>query len=72
VPHRDRIRSRRRRATREVVAGPQSSDVRVLVLTTFDEDDHVFEAIRTGAAGRLLEDVFPTDLREGICVVAYC
>jgi DNA-binding NarL/FixJ family response regulator len=44
----------------------------VLVLTTFDEDDHVFEAIRTGAAGRLLEDVFPTDLREGICVVAYC
>jgi DNA-binding NarL/FixJ family response regulator len=44
----------------------------VPVLTTFDEDDHVFEAIRAGAAGHLLEDVSQTDLREGIRVVAYC
>ena len=57
-------------ATREVVADPQLSDVRVLVLTTFDEDEHVFEAIRAGAAGYLLKDVSPTDLRQGIRVVA--
>ncbi|SDM23692.1 two component transcriptional regulator, LuxR family [Geodermatophilus siccatus] len=58
------------RATREVVADPQLRDVRVLVLTTFDEDEHVFEAIRAGAAGYLLKDVSPTDLRRGIRVVA--
>jgi DNA-binding NarL/FixJ family response regulator len=57
-------------ATREVVADPQLRDVRVLVLTTFDEDEHVFEAIRAGAAGYLLKDVSPTDLRQGIRVVA--
>ncbi|MGY1644416.1 response regulator [Geodermatophilus sp. SYSU D00703] len=57
-------------ATREVVADPQLRDVRVLVLTTFDEDEHVFEAVRAGAAGYLLKDVSPTDLRQGIRVVA--
>ena len=57
-------------ATREVVADPRLRDVRVLVLTTFDEDEHVFEAIRAGAAGYLLKDVSPTDLRQGIRVVA--
>jgi DNA-binding NarL/FixJ family response regulator len=57
-------------ATREVVSDPQLRDVRVLVLTTFDEDEHVFEAIRAGAAGYLLKDVSPTDLRQGIRVVA--
>jgi DNA-binding NarL/FixJ family response regulator len=57
-------------ATREVVADPQLRDVRVLVLTTFDEDEHVFEAIRAGAAGYLLKDVSPMDLRQGIRVVA--
>ena len=57
-------------ATREVVADPQLRDVRVLLLTTFDEDEHVFEAIRAGAAGYLLKDVSPTDLRQGIRVVA--
>jgi DNA-binding NarL/FixJ family response regulator len=57
-------------ATREVVTDPQLRDVRVLVLTTFDEDEHVFEAVRAGAAGYLLKDVSPTDLRQGIRVVA--
>ena len=57
-------------ATCEVVADPRLRDVRVLVLTTFDEDEHVFEAIRAGAAGYLLKDVSPTDLRQGIRVVA--
>ncbi|MCV2489871.1 response regulator transcription factor [Geodermatophilus sp. YIM 151500] len=57
-------------ATREIVADPRLDDVRVLVLTTFDEDEHVFEAIRAGAAGYLLKDVSPTDLRQAIRVVA--
>ncbi len=57
-------------ATREVVADPQLGNVRVLVLTTFDEDEHVFEAIRAGAAGYLLKDVSPPDLRHGIRAVA--
>ena len=57
-------------ATREIVADPALDGVRVLVLTTFDEDEHVFEAIRAGAAGYLLKDVSPTDLRQGIRVVA--
>ncbi|MFE7630750.1 response regulator [Kocuria sp. NPDC057446] len=57
-------------ATRRIVADPALRDVRVLVLTTFDEDEHVFEAIRAGAAGYLLKDVSPADLRRAIRVVA--
>ncbi|MEX5270696.1 response regulator [Kocuria sabuli] len=57
-------------ATRRIVADPALHDVRVLVLTTFDEDEHVFEAIRAGAAGYLLKDVSPADLRRAIRVVA--
>ena len=56
-------------ATRQIVADPQLDGVRVLVLTTFDEDEHVFEAIRAGAAGYLLKDVSPTDLRQAIRTV---
>ena len=57
-------------ATRQIVADPKLDGVRVLVLTTFDEDEHVFEAIRAGAAGYLLKDVSPTDLRQAIRTVA--
>src|SRR5699024_12476530 len=42
----------------------------VLVLTTFDEDEHVHEAIRAGAAGYLLKDIAPDALREAIRTVA--
>lgn len=57
-------------ATRAIAADPQLSSVRVLVLTTFDEDALVFEAIRAGAAGFLLKDAEPADLLRGIRVVA--
>jgi DNA-binding NarL/FixJ family response regulator len=56
--------------TRRIVADPQLSNIKVLVLTTFDEDEHVFEAIRSGAAGYLLKDVSPADLRRAIRLVA--
>jgi DNA-binding NarL/FixJ family response regulator len=57
-------------ATREIVADPALAGVRVLILTTFDEDEHVFEAIRAGAAGYLLKDVAPAELRRAVRVVA--
>lgn len=57
-------------ATRAIVADPALDAVRVLVLTTFDEDEHVVEAIRAGAVGYLLKDVSPGDLRSAIRVVA--
>src|SRR2546425_8110526 len=44
-------------ATRRITADPGTSDVRVLVLTTFDVDEYVFAAIRAGASGFLLKDV---------------
>ncbi|MBP2371907.1 response regulator transcription factor [Pseudonocardia parietis] len=57
-------------ATRRIVADSDLGAVRVLVLTTFDEDDHVFEAIRAGAAGYLLKDIVPEELRRSIRTVA--
>jgi DNA-binding NarL/FixJ family response regulator len=57
-------------ATKAIVDDPALADVRVVVLTTFDEDENVMAAIRAGAAGYLLKDVSPIDLREGIRLVA--
>lgn len=57
-------------ATRTIVSDTGLGDVRVLVLTTFDEDEHIFEAITAGASGYLLKDVSPEDLRRGIRAVA--
>ena len=57
-------------ATRAIVADPLLDGIRVLVLTTFDEDEHVHEAIRAGAAGYLLKDIAPDDLRSAIRAVA--
>lgn len=57
-------------ATRRIVADPQLTDVRVVVLTTFDTDEHVFEAVRVGAAGFLVKDSSPDELRQAVRVVA--
>ena len=57
-------------ATRTILADPSAATTRVLVLTTFDDDELVLEALRSGASGFLLKDTRPTQLLEAIEVVA--
>jgi DNA-binding NarL/FixJ family response regulator len=57
-------------ATRTIAADRELSDVRVIMLTTFDLDEYVFEALHAGASGFLLKDVEPNDLRNAMRVVA--
>ncbi len=57
-------------ATRRIVADPRLRGVKVIVLTTFDADEHVFAAIRLGASGFLLKDTQPDELRRAVRVVA--
>lgn len=65
MPHMDGIS-----ATEAIVADKSLADVRVLVLTTFDEDENILAAIRAGSVGYLLKDIAPTELRDAIRVVA--
>ncbi|MFD8990359.1 response regulator [Streptomyces goshikiensis] len=55
-------------ATRLITAGPAAS--RVLVLTTFDEDDHVYGALRAGASGFVVKDMELDDILAAVRVVA--
>jgi DNA-binding NarL/FixJ family response regulator len=57
-------------ATRRIVALDGDPPVRVLMLTTFDLNEYVYEALRAGASGFLLKDVPPEQLAAGIRVVA--
>jgi DNA-binding NarL/FixJ family response regulator len=57
-------------ATRRLGADGAAPAPRVLVLTTFDADEHVVDALRAGASGFLLKDVSPSDLVRAIRVVA--
>jgi DNA-binding NarL/FixJ family response regulator len=57
-------------ATRRVVALDGADPIHVLVLTTFDLNEYVYEALRAGASGFLLKDVPPEQLADGIRVVA--
>jgi DNA-binding NarL/FixJ family response regulator len=57
-------------ATRQVVANAKDDPVRVLMLTTFDLNEYVYEALRAGASGFLLKDTPPEQLVAGIRVVA--
>jgi DNA-binding NarL/FixJ family response regulator len=57
-------------ATRRITADERLSETKVLILTTFDLDDYVFEALRAGASGFLLKDTLPDDLLTAVRVVA--
>lgn len=57
-------------ATRRVVADPRLGSVRVVILTTFDIDEYIFEALRAGASGFLAKDVEPDELRRAVRVAA--
>jgi DNA-binding NarL/FixJ family response regulator len=57
-------------ATRRITTEPALTSVRVVVLTTFDSDEYVYDAIRAGASGFLLKDAPPEDVLDAIRVVA--
>ena len=57
-------------ATRQIAADEQLAEVRVLILTTFESDEYVFEALRAGASGFLLKDAEPLELLHAVRVVA--
>jgi DNA-binding NarL/FixJ family response regulator len=58
------------RATHEIAADPDLADVHVLILTTFDDDEYVIEALGAGAAGFLIKNTEPRQLLHGIRVVS--
>ncbi|HEY3710030.1 MAG TPA: response regulator transcription factor [Amycolatopsis sp.] len=57
-------------ATRRITADPELAGVKVLVLTTFDVDEYVYEALRSGASGFLLKDTEPVELLRALQVIA--
>jgi DNA-binding NarL/FixJ family response regulator len=57
-------------ATKRISADPRLSGVRVVVLTTFDDDENLFGALRAGASGFLVKDVEPEELLQAVRVVA--
>jgi DNA-binding NarL/FixJ family response regulator len=57
-------------ATKRIAADDRLGDVRVLILTTFETDEYVFEALRVGASGFLVKDSDPTEVLRAVRVVA--
>jgi DNA-binding NarL/FixJ family response regulator len=57
-------------ATRQILANAVDNVPRVLVLTTFDADEYVYDALRSGASGFLLKDTEPDQLVSAVRVVA--
>jgi DNA-binding NarL/FixJ family response regulator len=57
-------------ATRRIADDPTTAGVRVLVLTTFELDEYIFESLRAGASGFLLKDTDPDDLLDAVRIVA--
>ena len=64
MPHLDGLA-----ATRRIVDDPDLADVKVVILTTFEIDEYVFEALRAGASGFLLKDADPDELLRAVRVV---
>ncbi|MFI0370975.1 response regulator [Actinomadura sp. 1N219] len=57
-------------ATRRILAGAAEDAPKILMLTTFDLDDYVYEALRAGASGFLLKDASATELADAVRIVA--
>jgi DNA-binding NarL/FixJ family response regulator len=57
-------------ATRQIAADPELAAVKVLIVTTFEVDEYVFEALRAGASGFLLKDAEPVELLQAVRVIA--
>jgi DNA-binding NarL/FixJ family response regulator len=57
-------------ATRVIAADDRLGDVRIVILTTFELDEYVFEAIRAGASGFLVKDTEPVELLRAVRAVA--
>jgi DNA-binding NarL/FixJ family response regulator len=57
-------------ATRRIAANPDLGDVHVVILTTFELDEYIFEGLRAGAAGFLVKDTDAVELLHAIRVVA--
>jgi DNA-binding NarL/FixJ family response regulator len=57
-------------ATREIVDDPRLSGVKIVILTTFELDEYVFEALRCGASGFLVKDTEPVELLAAVREVA--
>jgi DNA-binding NarL/FixJ family response regulator/class 3 adenylate cyclase len=65
MPHMDGVE-----ATRHITTDDRLSATRVVILTTFDLDEYVYDALRAGASGFLLKDILPDDLLAAVRVVA--
>ncbi len=57
-------------ATRRIMASPVTTATRVLILTTFERDDYIYEALRAGASGFMLKNASPEELIHAVRVVA--
>src|SRR3982751_3514460 len=57
-------------ATKRIAADPALAETRVVILTTFELDEYVFEALRGGASGFLVKDTEPVELLRGVRAVA--
>jgi len=57
-------------ATKVILDGDEDPPPRILIVTTFDEDEHVFQALRSGASGFVLKDTPPEKLLEAITIIA--
>jgi len=57
-------------ATRQITADPDLRNVRIVILTTFELDEYLFDALRYGASGFLVKDTEPSDLVTAVRVVA--
>ena len=57
-------------ALRQIIADPELAATRVIMLTTFDLDEYVFDALRAGASGFLMKDTEPAELLRAVRVVA--